>query len=313
MPDIRPLAERDLPAARLIFQTAFGTFLGAPDPATFWADRDLVYGRFGAEHTAAFAAEADGALAGSNFATRWGSVGFFGPLTIRPDLWNSGIGQDLVAATCDALEEWRVSHAGLFTFAASTKHVWTYGKFGFHPRFLTAIMTVPARSTGATMRYSRHAALPEGQRREAEDMARELTEELYPGLDLGGEIRTVHARKLGDTVLLSEGDSRLAGFAVCHWGPASEAGEGCCFVKFGAVRPGAGAEQRFAALLDCCGALAADVGMANLVAGVNLGREEAYRSMLGRGFRTEIQGVTMHRPNEPGYSRPGLFILDDWR
>src|SRR5438093_11989196 len=46
MPDIRPLAERDLPAARLIFQTAFGTFLGAPDLATFWADRDLVYGRF---------------------------------------------------------------------------------------------------------------------------------------------------------------------------------------------------------------------------------------------------------------------------
>jgi hypothetical protein len=23
--------------------------------------------------------------------------------------------------------------------------------------------------------------------------------------------------------------------------------------------------------------------------------------------------VTMHRPNEPGYSRPGLYVLDDWR
>jgi hypothetical protein len=37
---------------------------------------------------------------GSNFATCWGSVGFFGPLTTRPDLWESGIGQRLVAATC---------------------------------------------------------------------------------------------------------------------------------------------------------------------------------------------------------------------
>ena len=53
--------------------------------------------------------------------------------------------------------------------------------------------------------------------------------------------------------------------------------------------------------------------MPNVLAGVNLAREEAYRQMLARGFRTMIQGVTMHRPNEPGYSVPGLFVLDDWR
>jgi len=35
--------------------------------------------------------------------------------------------------------------------------------------------------------------------------------------------------------------------------------------------------------------------------------------MLERGFRTDIQGVTMHRPNEPGYSRVGVYVLDDWR
>jgi GNAT superfamily N-acetyltransferase len=313
MPDIRPLTERDLPRARQIFQLAFGTFLGAPDPENFWTDRDLVHGRFGAEHTAAFAAEHEGVLAGSNFATRWGSVGFFGPVSICPELWDSGIGQRLVAAACDQFEAWRIRHAGLFTFPHSAKHVGLYGKFGFHPRFLTAIMTAPARSDGTAPRFSRHSQLPEGQRREVESAARELTDQLYDGLDLGPEIRTVHARKLGDTALLWDGDSRLAGFAVCHWGPESEAGEGCCFVKFGAVRPGPEAEDRFAALLDACGALAESAGMPNVLAGVNLAREEAYRQMLGRGFRTQIQGVTMHRPNEPGYSRPGLFVLDDWR
>ncbi len=313
MPDVRPLAERDLPRARQIFQLAFGTFLGAPDPENFWTDRDLVYGRFGAEHTAAFAAEHEGALAGSNFATRWGSVGFFGPVSIHPELWDSGIGQRLVAASCEAFEEWGIRHAGLFTFPHSAKHVGLYGKFGFHPRFLTAIMAAPVRSGGAAPRFSRYAELPEGQRQETLALVRNLTEELYGGLDLGPEIRTVLARNLGDTVLVWEGDSRLAGFAICHWGPASEAGEGCCFVKFGAVRPGAGAEDRFAALLDACGGLALAAGMPNVLAGVNLAHEEAYRHMLARGFRTQVQGVTMHRPNEPGYSRPGLFILDDWR
>ena len=84
MANIRPLAERDLPHAQRVMHLAFGTFLGAPDPESFWADRDYAYGRFGAEHVAAFAAAEAGAVVGSNFATRWGSVGFFGPVTIRP-------------------------------------------------------------------------------------------------------------------------------------------------------------------------------------------------------------------------------------
>jgi len=110
-----------------------------------------------------------------------------------------------------------------------------------------------------------------------------------------------------------EGSGRLAGFAVCHWGPASEAGEDCLYIKFGAVRPGPGDSDRFAALLDAAAALARSVGMQDVLAGVNLAREEAYRQMLSRGFRSRTQVVTMHRPNEPGYSRPGLFVLDDWR
>jgi GNAT superfamily N-acetyltransferase len=311
---IRVLAEADLPEAQHIVRVAFGTFLGAPDPEQFWSDLDYVYGRFGAEHTASFAAENDqGVLVGSNFATRWGSVGFFGPLTTRPNVWDGGIGQRLVAAACDQFEAWGVRHAGLFTFAQSAKHVGLYGKFGFHPRFLTAIMTLPAGADTMTSAVSRYSALPEGQRQQAENACRELTEELYPGLDLSGEIRSVAARALGDTALLWDQDSRLTAFAVCHWGPASEAGEGSCYVKFGAARPGPGAAERFGGLLDACSALARAAGMSNVLAGVNLAREEAYRQMAARGFRTMIQGVTMHRPNEPGYSTPGLYVLDDWR
>jgi GNAT superfamily N-acetyltransferase len=311
---IRALTEADLPAAQRIVRLAFGTFLGAPDPERFWSDLDYVYGRFGAEHTASFAAENDdGVLVGSNFATRWGSVGFFGPLTTRPDLWDAGIGQVLVAAACDQFDAWGVRHAGLFTFAQSAKHVGLYGKFGFYPRFLTAIMAAPADAQALTSAFSRHSALPAGQRQQTENACRELTEEIYPGLDLRGEIRTVAARGLGDTLLVWDRDSRLAGFAVCHWGPASEAGEGCCFAKFAAVRPGAGAEAHFGTLLDACATLARQAGMPNVLAGVNLAREEAYRRMVARGFRAMIQGVTMHRPNEPGYSAPGLYVLDDWR
>jgi GNAT superfamily N-acetyltransferase len=294
---------------------AFGTFLGVPDLDNFWTDFDYVYGRFGAEHTASFAADHDGALAGVNFATNWGSVGFFGPLSVRPDLWNSGVATPLVAAVSDQFERWGTRHAGLCTFPQSTKHVWLYQKFGFYPRFLTAIMAAPVTSLGVLPLPSeaRYTTLSPDERREAEDATHAVTDEVYEGLDLRAEIRTVAARGLGDTLLLWEGSGRLAGFAVCHWGADSEAGEGCLYIKFGAVRPGTGAIDRFAALLDAAGALARSIGMANVLAGVNLAREEAYRHMLSRGFRSRIQVVTMHRPNEPGYSRPDLFVLDDWR
>jgi GNAT superfamily N-acetyltransferase len=312
MATVRPLTGADLPQAQRIIRDAFGTFFGVPDLEVFHFP-PYAHTRYGAEHIASFAAEQDGELLGSNFAINWGSVSFFGPLSIRPDRWDSGVGQRLVAAVSDQFEGWGTRHAGLFTFAQSAKHVGLYGKFGFHPRFLTAIMAAPARLTGTRLQWSGYSELPETQRAAAETATRELSEQLYDGLDLRAEIRTVFARKLGDTILLRDDDSRLAGFAICHCGPASEAGEGVCFVKFGAVRPGPNAEDRFAALLDACAALAGAAGRTTVVAGVNLAREEAYRTMLGRGFRTQIQGVTMHRPNEPGYSRPGLFVLDDWR
>ena len=311
-PVIAPLAEFELPEARRILRTAFGTFLGVPDPEAFWTDRDHVYGRWRAPHVAAFGASIEGLLVGTNFATKWGSVGFFGPLSVRPDLQERGIAQSLLAATMEQFSAWGTTHNGLFTFPHSAKHVALYQKFGFHARFLTAVMATPARRTDPVPGSSRFSALSDAEKAAALSASREVTESLYPGLDLSEEIATVDAQGLGDTVLL-EGDGGLAAFAICHYGPRSEAGQDQCFVKFGAVRATPRAEQDYGRLLDACEALAVSVGMPALLAGANLGRHEAYQCLVARGFRTAFQGVTMHQRNEPGYSRPGVYIIDDWR
>lgn len=305
------LREEDLPEAERIFRLAFGMFLGVPEPETFWADRDYVYGRQRAGHVAAFGATLGGKLVGSNFATNWGSVGFFGPLTVRPDLQEHGIGQSLLAKTMEQFDTWGTRHVGLFTFAHSAKHVALYQKFGFYPRFLTAIMSAPAVGT-KTVDWSRFSAFTEMQREDALRACRDVAGTLYPGLDLSGEIGATHAQGLGDTVLV-EGAGGVAAFAVCHYGPRSEAGADSCFIKFGAVRDGPAAEQNYLRLLDACGALAVAVGTPNLLAGANMARHEAYRHLVARGFRTVIQGVTMHRQNDPGYCRPSVYIIDDWR
>ncbi len=311
-PVIAPLSERDLPEAERIFRVAFGTFLGVPDPETFWRDRDYVYGRWRAPHVTAFGATIDGDLVGSNFATKWGSVGFFGPITVRPDLQERGIAKALLSATVDQFDAWETTHNGLFTFAQSAKHVALYQKFGFYPRFLTAIMFAPARQSETIPGTSRFSALTDEGKAEALRASREVTDSLYPGLDLSEEIAAVDAQGLGDTVLV-EGTGGLAAFAVCHYGPRSEAGEGFCFIKFGAVRATPSADKDYGRLLDAAESLAVSAAMPNLLAGANLARREAYQHMVARGFRTAIQGVNMHSQNEPGYCRPGIYIIDDWR
>ena len=83
---VRPLQESELPAADHIMRLAFGTFLCLPEPTSFLGDANFVHTRWKANPDAAFGAEVNGKLIGSNFASNWGSVGFFGPLTIHPSI-----------------------------------------------------------------------------------------------------------------------------------------------------------------------------------------------------------------------------------
>jgi GNAT superfamily N-acetyltransferase len=309
---VRPLREGDLSEADRIMRLAFGTFLGLPEPMTFMGDAGYVRTRWKADPAAAFAAEVDGELAGSNFVSNWGSVGFFGPLTVRPDLWNRGIGKRLMEPIMECFAEWGTKLAGLFTFAHSPAHTHLYEKFDFWARFLTAVMSKPIVEASPASQWVRLSALPAGDRAESLKACRELTDAIYEGLNIEGEIHAVAAQGLDDTVLLWD-DANLAGFAVCHWGAGTEAGSGACYIKFGAVSPGPRAEEHFARLLDSCEAMAASQGLRLIIAGMNMGRHEAYRTMRSRGFRTDLQAVTMHRSNDPGYSQPGVHVIDDWR
>jgi len=310
---VRRLEERDLAAADRIFRLAFGTFLGLPDPLRFLEGANYLRGRFVADPRAAFAAELDGELVGSNVATRWGSFAFFGPLTVHPDHWDRGIGQHLMAPVMELFASWGTRHEGLFTFSHSPKHVALYQRYGFWPRSLTAIMAKPIEGRedpgGPWTRYSE---LPGHARERCLAACREVTGAIYEGLDVEREIRAVAQQGIGEVVLLHDREG-LGGFAVCHAGAGSEAEAGTAVVKFAAARPGAGAVERFERLLDACEALAAERGLSRLDVGVNLARAEASRRLAARGYRTWLQGVAMQRPDEAGYNRPDAYVIDDWR
>ncbi len=313
---IGPLKESELEEASRIVRLAFGTFLGMPNPADFMDDRNFIAPRWRSSNVKVIAARDGGRLIGSNAVTRWGSFGFFGPLTVLPEYWNRGVAKRLLEATMRIFDKWGVRHTGLFTFPHSAKHVGLYQKFGYWPRYLTAIMTLtPEIEPGP---QAKRADVPillsdltRSQREHAIGACGNLTNKIDKGLDLGGEIRAVLAQHTGD-VALTFTRSVLDGFAVCLNGAGSEGGGATCYVKFGAARGGAGASERFDKLLATCEAFASSRG-AILEAGVNLAREDAYRRMLSRGYRVSMQGVAMQRPHAEGFNRADAYVIDDWR
>lgn len=301
--DVRPLREDDLAEADRIFRLAFGTFMGLPDPMAFAAGADLIGTRWRAPACNATVGAFDGdVLVGSNYVTRWGSFGFFGPLTVRPDYWSKGIGQILLAPTMEIFARWGVRQSGLYTFPHSPKHLALYQKFDFWPQRLTALMTKRVAEAPAT------GPAFEGSRADLLAQARDVTGAMYPGLDVSGEIDALLDQKLGEVATVRDG-AALSAFAVCHVGPGSEAGPKTAYVKFAAARDGAA----FGKLLSACEALAARRGMGVVLAGVNTACSSAYQTMLTQGYRTQYTGVAMQRGNGAGYLAADAFVLGDWR
>jgi GNAT superfamily N-acetyltransferase len=309
---VRPLAEADLDAADRIMRLAFGTFIGLPEPERFLGDADYVRHRYHLDPTAAFALELNGEVIGSNFATRWGSVGFFGPLTVHPDHWDAGYGTLLMPPVMNCFAESGTVLAGLFTFPHSAKHIGLYQKYDFWPQYLTAVMSRPVTATASRIAGTTFAALDPGQQKTVLAACRRLTDAIYPGLDITRDLIASVAHGFGDLVLVWR-DTALAAFALCQHGAGTQAGSGTCYIKFAAVRPTEHALSDFDSLVDACTNYAAELALKRLELGVNTARSTAYRRLLGLRFRTDVLGVAMLRGPDRGYNVADAFVLDDWR
>ncbi len=306
---IGPLKESELEEAERIVRLAFGTFLGVPNPLEFMGDRNFMTPRWRAKNVKVIAAREGSRLIASNVVTRWGSFGFFGPLTVLPEYWDRGVAQRLLEATMKIFDKWGLRHTGLFTFANSTKHVGLYQKFGYWPRYLTVVMTRQPAATSVTPPLL--SALKRAKREQAIDACRRVSNSIDRGLDLTDEIRAVLAQRTGEVVLTCAHGVPDA-FAVCLNGPGSEGGEKLCYIKFGAARGGADAAERFDKLLKACDGFAASRGL-KIEAGVNLARQDAFRRMRAHGYSVAMQGVAMQRPHVDGFNRADAYVIDDWR
>jgi len=305
---IRPLRAADLAAADTVYRLAFGTQFGLADPLQFRGDTAIIRTRWTMDPRPCFGAIAGDRVVGSVVGMDWGSAFILGPLTVAPTDVSRGIGRQLMSAIMAFVAKQRFPLTALYTLPNSAKHLRLYESYGFEAQRLTPVMAkTPAADAAVPHLLS---ALTPPDHTSAVAACRAVADTVFPGLDLTREITAIAEQNLGETLLLVR-DGAIAGFALCHLGKGSEAGSGALFIKFACVRPGAA--EDFAALLDTCETLAAQRGAQRIIVGVNMAREAAYRIMLARGYRAEIVGVAMLRPAQPGWNRPEVFALDDWR
>lgn len=293
---VRPLRAADLEAAQNVHRLAFAKFFGI-DPATFRpGNRTLATRTTTHPDGGLVAVDEGGAIVGSAVTMTWGRVAVVGPVTVHPEKWSAGIGRALMAEAVARIDAGPFDHAVLFTHPQSARHLRLYESFGFWPGQLTAVLVRGIDPAHAGRQPTRRIDL---------QGCRSIAAAVYPGLDLTREIEGLAAQRLGATVGVD------GGFAVCHFGPGSEARDGMLYVKFAAVRPGD--ENAFAALLDAIETQAEEVGARSIMLGVNCARRGAYRALQARGYRVEQYGVNMHRPDGPGWDLPDRFVIDDLR
>jgi hypothetical protein len=230
-------------------------------------------------------------------------------------LWGQGIAQKLLDRVMAYFANKPITHAGLTTFPQSPKHIALYRKFGYFPRFLTALVSAQTnddRPAVSSKIWTTFHSLSLPDKTAFLERARAICNAIYEGLDLSKEIEVVERLGTGDTIIVYDDDA-IQAFAVCHHGAGSEADNGVCYIKFAATAPGSSVSANFSTLLDACFQFASSCGAEKLFGGVSTAREEAHDLLLSKGFRIDGLSVFMHKPNEPGYCRPGVFVMDDWR
>lgn len=310
---IRPMVESDLPEASRIFNESFAAFLKIPEK--MMRNSTLIAHRFKADASRCFVAEFEGELVGSNLSTHWGTMAFFGPITTRQKGWTGDASKLLNQRNIDLAKERGATFFGGFTHAGSPQHARFFHEFRFMPRFLIMAMGKPVSPKNPKPwlpEWRRLSEVPEAERAAVLAECFEISDSLYPGLDVRGDIETTLRLGFGDVVLLYEG-SKLASYVFGYFGPGTEAPTGTFYVRFAATRSGPGAPERFERMLDACESFAALQKLSSISASVNLARTEAYLTLLGRGYFPLQQGISLHMDNKEATGRPGLWILDDWR
>ena len=160
--------------------------------------------------------DSEGQLAGFNMVHHSGSEGWMGPLAVRPDRQNAGLGKVMIPAGIEWLRERGVTTIGLETMPRTVENIGFYSRLGFVPAHMTVTVTRDLPRRGGAIPEALSVSPEERTAQLAE--CRGLTDRFAPKTDFTRELSLTQELRIGDTALVREG-RRLRGFALWHSAP----------------------------------------------------------------------------------------------
>ena len=251
-------------------------------------------------------------LVAFNIAHRSGTEGWMGPLCVRPDRQLGGLGREVVMAAVDWLKAAGVTTLGLETMPRTVDNIGFYSRLGFGPGHRTLPMTADTsglrpgrRSGGGPVTVG---SLAPGERAARLGQIRELVQRLAPGYDFTRELEITLDLGLGD-VLTVDRDGALAAFALVHAAPLAEGGgrDEVRALKIAAVDLPA-----MLAILDAAAAWAGRLAVRRLAVRCQTGYQDAYRALVGRGFRVRWSDLRMTLTGYPEAVPSTGILWSNW-
>lgn len=232
-----------------------------------------------------------------------------GPLAVRTDRQEMGIGRIIVSAAVEWLQREGATTIGLETMPRTVENIGFYGRLGFVPRHLTVTMTGEAsrrRVAGGAVLLGR---LAEGERDQLLERCRTRVGLSAPGYDFTREAELTQALGLGDTVVL-ERDGAITGFAIWHSAPLAAERHA---EELRVLKVFADSDRTFDRLLLTLEGLAAREQLPRVAIRTQTAFAGAYRALTARGYRvrwTDLRMTLEGRPEAP--VGDGEVLFSNW-
>jgi len=246
-----------------------------------------------------------GEVVAFNIAHRSGAEGWMGPLAVRTDRQEMGIGRTIVTAAIEWLRAEGASTIGLETMPRTVDNIGFYGRLGFVPHHLTVTMTGEAARRRVAGEFTRLSELNGAARATLAERCRQRVDRSAAGYDFTREIELTAALGLGDTVVI-ERDGAVEALAVWHSAPLAEARPAEELRVLKAFASSGDAFERLFVVLEAC---AARAHRRRVAVRVQTAYAEAYRTLLARGYRVRWTDLRMTLHGFPEARVPDSEVL----
>jgi GNAT superfamily N-acetyltransferase len=248
-------------------------------------------------------------LVAFNIAHRSGTEGWMGPLAVRPDRQEMGVGRVIVSTAVEWLQRHGATTVGLETMPRTVDNIGFYSRLGLEPRHLTVTMTGDASRRRVAGEYLRLGKLDDAERTALIEQCRTRVDQSAPGYDFTREIELTHELTLGDTVVLM-GDRDIEAFAVWH---SAALAAGRSAEELRVLKLFAESSDAFARLLVTLEACAAVARRRRVAIRCQTAHADAYRLLIDRGYRVRWTDLRMTVQEYPEARVPrGEVLFSNW-